>query len=134
MHAGMSQLEFGQKHEIGNQGMVWQYLNADKPKGSVLNVSAAIKFAAGLSCRVSDFSPSLQGEIDRIAAFASDRAGNNSVDGNMEIRDIAARLQKLPREVKESTITAIKLTLLGAEEMVGRGDAAPPDSANRTSP
>ncbi|THF67508.1 hypothetical protein E6C76_03875 [Pseudothauera nasutitermitis] len=71
--AGMSQLEFGQVYGIGNQGMVWQYLNADKPKGSVLNVVAAIKFAEGLRCHVSDFSPSLQKEIDRIAMFASDR-------------------------------------------------------------
>lgn len=51
--------------------MVWQYLNADKPKGSVLNVFAAIKFAEGLHCRVSDFSPSIQEEIDRIASFAT---------------------------------------------------------------
>lgn len=69
--AGMSQLEFGQAYGIGNQGMVWQYLNADKPKGSVLNVFAAMKFAEGLHCRVSDFSPSIQKEIDRIAVFSS---------------------------------------------------------------
>lgn len=69
--AGMSQLEFGQAYGVGNQGMVWQYLNADKPKGSVLNVFAAIKFAEGLQCRVSDFSPSIQEEIDRIASFAT---------------------------------------------------------------
>jgi len=72
-HAGMSQLDFGQTYGIGNQGMVWQYLNADKPKGSVLNIAAAIKFAEGLNCRVSDFSPALQVEIDRIAEFASNR-------------------------------------------------------------
>lgn len=69
--AGMSQLEFGQAYGVGNQGMVWQYLNADKPKGSVLNVFAAIKFAEGLHCRVSDFSPSIQEEIDRIASFST---------------------------------------------------------------
>ena len=69
--AGMSQLDFGQAYGIGNQGMVWQYLNADKPKGSVLNVLAAIKFAEGLNCRVSDFSPSIQLEIDRISSFSS---------------------------------------------------------------
>lgn len=69
--AGMSQLDFGQAYGIGNQGMVWQYLNADKPKGSVLNVLAAIKFAEGLNCRVSDFSPSIQLEIDRISSFST---------------------------------------------------------------
>lgn len=78
--AGMSQLEFGQAYGIGNQGMVWQYLNTDKPKGSVLNVVAAIKFAEGLRCRVSDFSPSLQKEIDRIATFASDHQHTVSIE------------------------------------------------------
>lgn len=52
--------------------MVWQYLNADKPKGSVLNVFAAMKFAEGLRCHVSDFSPSMQEEIDRIASFSTE--------------------------------------------------------------
>lgn len=76
--AGMSQLEFGQIYEIGNQGMVWQYLNADKPNGSALNVSSAIKFADGLRCRVADFSPSIQKEIDRIATFASTAKGDTA--------------------------------------------------------
>ena len=40
--------------------MVWQYLNADKPKGAVLNVGAAIKFSKGLGVTVSDFSPTMQ--------------------------------------------------------------------------
>ena len=69
----IGQLEFGHKYSIGNQAMVWQYLNADKPKGSVLNVAAAIKFATGLECLVADFSPSLQSEIDFIAQFASNK-------------------------------------------------------------
>jgi len=69
--AGMGQLEFGQRYGIGNQGMVWQYLNADKPKGAALNVAAATKFAEGLRCKIGDFSPTLQREIDRIAKYAS---------------------------------------------------------------
>lgn len=67
----VSQLEFGQTFGIGNQGMVWQYLNADKPKGSALNVTAATKFARGVKCRVADFSPTLQEEIDQLAQFAT---------------------------------------------------------------
>lgn len=92
-HAGMSQLEFGQVYGIGNQGMVWQYLNADKPKGSVLNVAAAVKFAEGLHCRVSDFSPTLQKEIDRIAAFASDR--HPTADGEPEHEKLYAMTEGL---------------------------------------
>ena len=87
--AGVSQLEFGQVYGIGNQGMVWQYLNADKPKGSVLNVFAALKFAEGLHCRVSDFSPSLQLEIDRIASFAS-KTGDGQMNPNIPTKEVLA--------------------------------------------
>lgn len=80
--AGMSQLEFGQAYGVGNQGMVWQYLNADKPKGSVLNIFAAIKFADGLHCLVSDFSPSIQEEIDRIALFSTKKVGADMKEGS----------------------------------------------------
>lgn len=50
-----SQMKFGADNEIGSQGMVWQYLNARAP----LNLDAALKFAKGLGCPVSDFSPRL---------------------------------------------------------------------------
>lgn len=56
----LSQLEFGQKYEIGTQGMVWQYLNAK----AALNTDAALKFAAALQCNVSDFSPRLAAPLD----------------------------------------------------------------------
>jgi len=98
----MSQLEFGQAYEIGNQGMVWQYLNADKPKGSALNVLAAIKFAKGLRCRVADFSPSIQAEIDKIAAFATTHEQGASL--------------KIPQGLAETTYTAIEMLLLPATE------------------
>jgi len=100
----MSQLEFGQAYEIGNQGMVWQYLNADKPKGSALNVLAAIKFATGLHCRVADFSPSIQAEIDKIAAFATAHAQGASL--------------KIPQGLAEATYTAIEMLLLPTAERV----------------
>lgn len=50
-----SQDSFGAENGIGSQGMVWQYLNGNRP----LNLPAAIKFANGLGVRVSDFSPTL---------------------------------------------------------------------------
>lgn len=53
--AKMSQMSFGAENNIGSQGMVWHYLNARAP----LNLGVAIKFAAGLNCDVSDFSPRL---------------------------------------------------------------------------
>lgn len=52
---GMTQEQFGEKYEIGNQGMVWQYLNGWSP----LNVEAAAKFAKGLNCTIYDISPAM---------------------------------------------------------------------------
>lgn len=49
------------------QSAVSQYLKGKVP----LNVEAAMKFAARFECRVSEFSPSIQEEIDRIADFAT---------------------------------------------------------------
>lgn len=54
-----SQAEFGATYDIGSQGMVWQYLNAKAP----LNLSAALKFARGLRCEVSEFSGRLAAEM-----------------------------------------------------------------------
>ncbi|MBL8474419.1 MAG: helix-turn-helix transcriptional regulator [Rhodocyclaceae bacterium] len=85
--AGMSQLKFAETYEIGVQGMLWQYLNADKAEGSVLNLAAAIKFAKGLRCSVGDFSPTLQREIDSIAAFASGSLRTASVASAATLRD-----------------------------------------------
>jgi transcriptional regulator with XRE-family HTH domain len=54
--AGMSQLEFAEKHGLGTQGMVWQYLSGYRP----LNFEAAAKFAKGLGCTIRDISPEME--------------------------------------------------------------------------
>jgi transcriptional regulator with XRE-family HTH domain len=54
--AGMSQLEFAEKHGLGTQGMVWQYLSGYRP----LNYEAAAKFAKGLGCTIKDISPEME--------------------------------------------------------------------------
>jgi len=112
--ATMTQLEFGHAYRIGNQGMVWQYLHADKPKGAALNVAAAVKFAQGLGCCVADFSPSLQEEIDRIAQFAS---GKPPTGGNVRGRKAAfvkanASNWQVYNEARPTTQAAIDLLLL----------------------
>ncbi|MDR3353364.1 MAG: hypothetical protein LBO00_10280 [Zoogloeaceae bacterium] len=103
--AGMSQLEFEQAYGVGNQGMVWQYLNADKPKGSVLNIFAAIKFAEELHCLVSDFSPSIQEEIDRIALFSTKKVGADMKEGSgkdvLENRRI--RAVEMQKQIQKDT-------------------------------
>lgn len=60
---GLNQEDFGARYGLGSQGNVWQYLN-----GRIsLNQWAAIKFAYGLRCAVSEFSPTLAAEIAEIA-------------------------------------------------------------------
>jgi len=58
--------EFG----FSAQSVVNQYLIGRIP----LNVKTAVKFAEHLRCRVSDFSPSIQHEIDRLSRYASESA------------------------------------------------------------
>jgi len=64
---GLTQATLADDLGYSVQSSVSQYLKGKIP----LNVAAAIKFAHSLRCRVADFSPSLQEEIDRIAEFAS---------------------------------------------------------------
>lgn len=62
----ISQLQFGADHDIGTQGMVWQYLNGERPLG----IEAAEKFARGLGVPISAFSPRLAQFARRVAAVA----------------------------------------------------------------
>jgi SOS-response transcriptional repressor LexA len=55
----LSQERFGLDYEIGTQGMVWQYLNGNRP----LNLSVALKFSRGLGIAVGTFSPRLASEL-----------------------------------------------------------------------
>lgn len=56
------------------QATINGYLNGNWP----LNVNVAVRFAQSLQCRVEDFSPSLQREIDYIASFSSSAAAATS--------------------------------------------------------
>lgn len=51
----LSQAEFGDKHKIGNQSAVGQFLRGGVP----LSLNAAKGFAEGLKCQIDDFSPRL---------------------------------------------------------------------------
>lgn len=77
---GLSQADFGAAHDIGSQGAVWQYLNGK----TALNLTAARKFADGLKCSVSDFSPQLAAEIDALSAHQS----QNDEDDFTQVRRV----------------------------------------------
>jgi phage repressor protein C with HTH and peptisase S24 domain len=61
-HAKDSQMVFGQKFELGSQGMVWQYLNGRRP----LNLSALLKFSKGLGVSPTEISPTLSAELQSV--------------------------------------------------------------------
>lgn len=61
----MTQAAFGEAYGIGNQGAVWQCLNA---RGMPISLKAAQGFARGLNCQISDFSPRLAALAESIAA------------------------------------------------------------------
>ena len=51
----LTQTEFGEKYNIGSQAAVGHFLRGT----SAISLKAAKGFAAGLGCRISDFSPRL---------------------------------------------------------------------------
>lgn len=54
-----TQLAFGEKYGIGSQGAVGFFLNGE----TALSLKAAVGFAAGMYCRVADFSPRLAEQL-----------------------------------------------------------------------
>lgn len=63
----ISQMEFGERYEIGSQGMVWQYITGRRP----LNIKAASAFARGLGVTLNDISPKLAAQVTEAAATTS---------------------------------------------------------------
>lgn len=55
----LSQHDFGETYDLGNQSNVGHYLHAR----SQINLKAALAFAAHLECKVADFSPRLAREL-----------------------------------------------------------------------
>lgn len=84
----VSQMKFGELYEIGTQGMVWQYLNAD-PGGRPLNIKAAEAFARGLGVKIEDFSPTLAAQINAASHIAGAQSKNNeSNEGQVHADEI----------------------------------------------
>lgn len=75
--ADKSQQAFGLEHEIGTQGMVWQYLNARR----ALNLDALLKFAYGLKVPVEQISPTLSKKINLALQCANQGAIRLSTAG-----------------------------------------------------
>lgn len=68
----MTQAEFGEVFDLGNQANVGHYLHAR----SALNPKAALAFARGLRCQVKDFSPRIARTLTELsAAIPTDSLG-----------------------------------------------------------
>ena len=74
--SGLTQAVLADDLGFSTQSAVSQYLNGRVP----LNVEVAIKFAERFNCLVSDCSPSIQREIDRISLYSATNEGKASLD------------------------------------------------------
>lgn len=115
-----SQMAFGARYGIGTQAAVGFFLNGKSP----LSLKAAIGFATGLGCSVSDFSPRLAAEMDKIRPLIDEgrvelsgaKSGTDergpflvSTEG---VKSYAADLTSLPAESK--TVGRYILTISSA--------------------
>ncbi|OAT46981.1 helix-turn-helix domain-containing protein [Providencia heimbachae] len=101
---GLTQAVLADDLGFANQSAVSQYLNGRIP----LNVEVAIKFADRFGCLVSDFSPSLQSEINKIAKYSLPLQVLPSATKEAEEQLIISSLNSAPEE-KKILIKAILL-------------------------
>lgn len=81
---GLSQAAFGQLYDIGNQGTVWQCLNA---KGMPISLKAARGFAKGLNCSIEDFSPRLAATAKDVGHYAGPSADRSPMQVPVSVRE-----------------------------------------------
>lgn len=102
-----TQAEFAEAYGIGNQSAVSQFLRGDVP----LSLKAARGFAAGLQCRIEDFSPRLAAEA---AVIASMVPGSEPLDP--DVAEAAAAINKLPPVSRKFVLMAIRNAMYLAQE------------------
>jgi len=94
---GLTQVEFGEKYDIGSQGAVYQFLNGLVP----ISMKAAIGFAEGLRCQISDFSPRLAKEAESIGNAVSIDDSDNVAHVKMLAVEVSAGKGKKGTDVVE---------------------------------
>ena len=88
----VSQAEFGEQFEIGNQSAVGQFLRGE----TALSPKAARGFATGLKCRIADFSLRLAKEAELNANFTQ----SEKLSINGLLAELAPALENAPDDVK----------------------------------
>lgn len=78
-----AQGKFGVDFDIGEQGLVTQYLNAVIP----LNLEVAIKFAKGLGVAIGEFAPRFEPILSMVPGYkavdADDRAARDDIESQL---------------------------------------------------
>jgi hypothetical protein len=123
-----SQMEFGQRYDIGNQSAVWGFLHARTP----LSIKAAKGFALGLKCQVSDFSPRLAREMHdhaELVASEADWLGTRPPDLSEHALSLAQRFDELPTVKRKQAypLIANMLESFAAEVRAARHPSATPE-------
>ena len=93
----LSQREFGRAYKMGNQSAVGHFLCGRQP----LNLKAAMNFAAGLHCKIGDFSPRLAALIATAGAVSGPAPVNAPIDwGDLAKSDVpTSQIQHSPHEI-----------------------------------
>lgn len=95
------QAEFGEAYDIGNQSAVSAFLRGKTP----LSLKAARGFAAGLGCRIEDFSPRLAAEAAAISNMVTADALRP------EVAEVALAIDALPPRHREWVLGIVRQTL-----------------------
>jgi len=127
---GLSQEKLADEFGFSVQSAVSQYLTGKIP----LNIEISVKFAERLRCRVSDFSPSMQREIDCLSEYASGNASpcGKPVGASVKPDKNIARFEFLdvrtscePGVINDDypvAVRSIEMPVEAARELIGRAD------------
>ena len=110
----LSQATLADELGYATQSAVSQYLNGKVP----LNVDASIRFATRFGCSVSDFSPSIQEEIDRIANFAT------HTKQDARFTESRSALEVLYAQASNNTQASIDILLLNQGDRTALAEAS----------
>lgn len=105
-----TQAEFGEKHEIGNQSAVGQFLRGELP----LSMKAALGFSKGLGVPISAFSTRLASEAEVMGQAASNTSGAATILAWPFKTVTPAQYRDLLTDANKATIEAMAFQLVNA--------------------
>jgi len=138
-----TQEKFGHQFGIGNQSAVAAFLNGR----TALSLKAAVAFARGLDCKVADFSPRLADFLNEAPHLdrsepppALPAASVATISGSALMRELARRLDAIPRGLRSSTADELAVLARSPKDpdalrtLVGMLDKAMPPAKRQVMP